>query len=156
MTQYGPMTMETQENTEGTPRTIQMTFGAQYVVCRLCIKRHKVASGTPSLEALRCECGARLHDYASPAELDAPARGVLPRLIRFWIAGREDGYWDEKRFFRPAAAERAGVAPRQVRFAYEAGRRIGVRFREGAHLHALRVMKMKSAGSVATARQHAA
>ena len=150
MTQYGPTPMDmqdTQENTEEAPRTIQVAFGAHYAVCRVCIKRVKVGSDGPSLDELRCECGARLHAYEVPAELGAPARGVLPRLIRFWLAGREDGYWDEKRFFRPAAAERAGVAPRQVRFAYQAGQRAGERLRDGAHLHALRVMKMKGAAA---------
>ena len=153
MTQYGSITMDAPG---GGARRVSL--GPDYVVCRLCIKRTKLSADDLPLEKLRCECGARLHVYEAPVELSAPARGVLPRLIRFWIAGREDGYWDEKRFFRPAVAERVGASPRQVRFAYAAGRRVGERLREGAHLHALRVMKMKAASAAATstARQHVA
>jgi hypothetical protein len=133
----------------------------EYLVCRICVRRFRVdpveepvapegtdgGSPSPQPAALadepRCECGARLHPYVVPVELSAPARGVLPRLTRFWIAGREDGFWHEQRFFRSSAAERAGVTPRQVRFAYQAGLRAGERVREGARLHALRVMRMK-------------
>jgi hypothetical protein len=152
MTQSGPFRLMS-ASAEG-----RATTGITYVVCHLCVKRFKSADAEEQLDEPRCECGARLHAYIAPAELSAPARGVLPRLTRFWIAGREDGYWHEKRFFRPAAAERVGASPRQVRFAYEAGRRVGERLRECAHLHAMRVMKMKAASAAATstARQHAA
>ena len=147
MTQNGPISTECQTN-EGPAR---FGFGPQYVVCRHCVKRFKAVAAEPGQDEPRCDCGARLQAYEAPAELDAAPRGVSPRLIRFWRAGREDGYWDEKRFFRSAAAERAGVAPRQARFAYESGRRVGERLREGAHLHALRVMKMKAAHAAGTA-----
>ena len=160
MTQSGPIRLMTTGGAAET-RTAPVP---EYVVCHLCVKRFKPADVDQDeqlgqrLEEPRCECGARLHAYVPPVELSARPRGVLPRLTRFWIAGREDGYWHEKRFFRPAAAERVGASPRQVRFAYEAGRRVGERLREGAHLHALRVMKMKAASAAATstARQHAA
>ena len=125
-------------------------FGSEYVICRLCTKRFRLDDVQADVLApgeLRCECGARLHPYDVPVELSAPPRGVLPRLTRFWVAGREDGYWCERRYFRRAAAERAGASPRQVRFAYEAGRRVGDRLRSSAHLHALRVMKMSGAAA---------
>jgi hypothetical protein len=156
MTQNGPITMDVPGANGASAGPIALT--TPYTMCRICLKRFKAAPGDSSIEELRCECGAGLHGYEAPVELSTPARGVLPRLIRFWLAGREDGYWGEKRFFRPAAAERAGVAPRQVRFAYEAGRRVGERLRDGAHLHAMRVMKMKATASAATgtARLHAA
>jgi hypothetical protein len=156
MTQNGPITMDAPGGNGGGAGGA--TFGPQYTMCRICIKRFKVVPGyqDEAVDEPRCECGAHLHGYEAPVELSTRARGVLPRLIRFWLAGREDGYWDEKRFFRPAVAERAGVAPRQVRFAYEAGRRVGERLRDGAHLHAMRVMKMKATASAVTARLHAA
>lgn len=153
MTQNGPTTMESTDG--GTA-----SAGGEYVVCRMCTKRFKLAvvgGDVLSLDELRCECGARLHAYDVPAELSAPARGVLPRLTRFWVAGREDGYWEERRYFRRAAAERVGASPRQVRFAYEAGRRMGARLRSGAHLHALRVMRMKGTPAASGGmKQHAA
>ena len=155
MTQYGPITTETSVGSEGagdSRGSRVVVLGPQYVICRQCVKRIKLGQEGPLPEELRCDCGARLHPYDAPAELSAPARGVLPRLTRFWVAGREDGYWDERRFFRPAAAERVGATPRQVRFAYEAGRRVGERLRQGAHLHALRVMKMKAAASATSER----
>ena len=145
MTQYGPTAFEGPNESE-----IRVAPGPQYAVCRQCVKRIKLPAEVPAgfpIEQLSCECGARLRPYDPPVELTTPARGVLPRLIKFWKAGREDGYWDEKRFFRPAAAERAGVAPRQVRFAYDSGRRAGERIRQDAHLHAMRVMKMKGASA---------
>ena len=151
MTQYGAIQIDATDTTEVRP-----PCGPQYVMCRQCVKRVKLSPEFEALMALgelRCDCGARMHDYVEPAELSAPARGVLPRLIRFWRAGREDGFWSEKRFLRPATAERAGVAPRQARFAYESGRRAGERLRAGAHLHMLRVMRMKGVAN-ATA-QHA-
>ena len=130
-------------------------FGPQYLMCRQCVKRVKLSpeiEALLALDALRCDCGAHLHDYLEPAELTAPARGVMPRLIRFWRAGREDGFWSEKRFLRPAAADRAGVSPRQARFAYESGRRAGERLRQGAHLHMLRVMRMKGCSTAPSHR----
>ena len=156
MTQNGPISL----TKTGAPAGVRTAPGTEYVVCHLCVKRFKPAdaAGDEQLGEPRCECGARLHAYIEPAELSSPARGVLPRLTRFWTAGREDGYWHERRFFRPAAAERVGASPRQVRFAYEAGRRVGERLRECAHLHALRVTKMKAASAAAAtnARHHAA
>ena len=149
MTQNGPVQFPTAHSGDAELRSAP---GTEYVICRLCIKRFKPSDDTVQTEQeeeLRCECGARLHAYVEPVELSSPARGVLPRLTRFWKAGREDGYWSEKRFFRRAVAERVGASPRQVRFAYEAGRRAGERLREGAHLHALRVMKMKGAAAAA-------
>ena len=143
MTQYGPTTIES-------PGGGRASLGGEYVVCRICTKRFKLDALEEELlsaDEARCNCGARLHAYVVPAELSAPARGVLPRLTRFWVAGREDGYWDERRFFRRSAAERVGASPRQVRFAYEAGRRTGERLRSSAHMHAMRVMKMKSAAA---------
>src|SRR5687768_13712590 len=141
MTLYGAVQMET----TGTPG-MRSAPGPEFLMCRLCVKRVKLSPESEALMALgelRCDCGAHLHDYVEPAELSAPPRGVLPRLIRFWRAGREDAFWGEKRFLRPATADRAGVSPRQARFAYESGRRAGDRIREGAHLHMMRVMRMK-------------
>ena len=152
MTQSGPIQIEAPGAT-----STRSPFGPQYLMCRQCVKRVKFSPEVEALlalDALRCDCGAHLHDYVEPAELTAPARGVLPRLIRFWCAGREDGFWNEKRFLRPAAADRAGVSPRQARFAYESGRRAGERLRQGAHLPMLRVMRMK--GSSATPSHRAA
>ena len=127
----------------------------QYLICRQCVKRVKFSpeiEALLALDMLRCDCGAHLHDYVEPVELTAPARGVLPRLIRFWRVGREDGFWNERRFLRPAAADRAGVSPRQARFAYESGRRAGERLRQTAHLHMLRVMRMKGGSTTSSHR----
>jgi hypothetical protein len=150
MTQYGAVQIDVTGTTE-----VRTPCAPQYLMCRQCVKRVKLSPELQALEALgelRCDCGAHLHDCVEPAELSASPRGVLPRLIRFWRAGREDGFWSEKRFLRPATAERAGVAPRQARFAYESGRRAGERIRQGAHLHMLRVMRMKGAAGATVQR----
>ncbi len=128
----------------GAPATAQRSGQAtsQVAMCRQCMTRIRLAAYQEPEDA-RCECGARLYPFAQPAELTAPPRGVLPRLIRFWIAGREDAYWGERRFFRPACAERAGVSPRAVRFAYESGRRAGERLRAAARSHYALVQRMR-------------
>ena len=137
-------------------------LGPEYGVCLICTKRFRLDADTPAAAdgtqvvfaqngQPLCECGAKLRAYATPVELLARPHGVLPRLTRFWVAGREDGYWGERRFFRPAAAERVGATPRQVRFAYQAGLRAGERLRLDAQAHRMRVMRMQARAAFAAA-----
>ena len=103
--------------------------GALYGVCWTCVRRVRVPHGETAA-ASRCGCGRPLSTYSEPAELAQPPRGIPVRLTRYWLAGREDGFWNEHRMVHVPHSQRERVDKRQARRTYAAGQRAGTRLRE--------------------------
>jgi hypothetical protein len=102
--------------------------GAQYGICWSCLRRTRLALDESPARA-RCGCGRSLSAYDAPVELTQPARGVPVRLARYWIAGREDGFWGEHRVVWVPFAQRERVGKREAQRTYAAGQRAGMRLR---------------------------
>lgn len=66
---------------------------ARYAVCDAELRRFILLDGMTT-ENTRCVCGGHLIDYTPPPEISSsPPSSVSKDLQRFWLAGRETGYW---------------------------------------------------------------
>lgn len=99
--------------------------GHTYGFCPKCMKRRMLLTGM-DLNNARCACNGELKPYVRPTDMGNPPPAPRnPRMMEFWQAGREDGYWGEATDFDLQDTLR-GVEERE---AYDAGRTVGERRR---------------------------
>jgi hypothetical protein len=100
----------------------------EFGVCTQCVLRVRLRGAGTDVVA-RCECGRELVPYQLPADIETPPAGVPARYQRYWLEGREQGFWAEHRLVRVPASKQDRIDERAARRVYAAGHRVGARLR---------------------------